>query len=302
MLNEEFNIPNAVTITAGNGGLPKVTLTHASGSSAEVYLHGAHVTSWKNPTGEELFFLSRESHWAADKPIRGGIPVIFPQFGGRGPLPQHGFVRTAGWQLIRTELLDNGIVAAELQITESAESLAIWPHQFAFGLRVLLDENAITVAMKAVNTGDRPFDFQAALHTYFAIADISKVLISGLEGVALIDALKDWARLIETRDAIRFAEETDRIYVDAPDSLRLVLNQVQDEGNGRSITIEKADMPDVVVWNPWIAKAQRMADFGDDEYQRMVCIETGSIETRPSLFPAEEWEGETTFACGRELE
>ena len=292
MLNHEFQIPNAVTITAGNGGLPKVTLTHASGSSAEVYLHGAHITSWRNSAGQELFFLSRESQWAKDKPIRGGIPVIFPQFGGRGPLPQHGFVRTTGWQLIRTGLLVNGIVAAEFEITESAESLGIWPHQFALGLRVLLDENALTVGMKAVNTGDRPFDFQTALHTYFAVGDIGKVAIGGLEGVALIDALKDWERGIETRDAIRFAEETDRIYVDAPDSLRL-----DDEGSGRSIAIEKADMPDVVVWNPWIAKSQRMADFGDDEYERMVCIETGAIETRPSLFPAEKWEGETTFTC-----
>ncbi len=297
MLNNEFQIPNAVTIAAGNGDLPKVVLTHASGSSAEVYLHGAHVTSWKNPAGEELFFLSRESQWAAHKPIRGGIPVIFPQFGGRGPLPQHGLVRTTAWNLIRTEVFVSGIVAVEFEITQSAESFALWPHDFVLGLRVFLDENALTVGMKAVNTGDLPFDFQAALHTYFAVADIGKVAIGGLNGATLIDALKDWERWVETREAIRFAGETDRIYVDTPDALRL-----RDEGNGRTIAIEKTDMPEVVVWNPWIEKSQRMADFGDDEYQRMVCIETGTIETRPTLFPDEKWEGETTLTFGGKME
>jgi len=289
-LNNEFHIRDSVRITAGNGGLPKVVLSHASGSSAEVYLHGAHVTSWKTLRGEELFFLSRESQWAADKPIRGGIPVIFPQFGGRGPLPQHGFVRTSGWQLVRTELLDNGIVTAELQITDSAASLAIWPHRFDLGLRVLLDEDALTVTLQVINTGDVLFDFQAAFHTYLAVVDIGQVAVHGLNGVTLIDALNDRAREVETRDTVRFAGETDRIYVDAPDTLHL-----HDGGNRRTVTIEKMNLPDVVVWNPWIAKSQRMPDFGDDEYTRMVCIETGAIETPPILSPGDKWEGETVF-------
>ena len=34
-----------------------------------------------------------------------------------------------------------------------------------------------------------------------------------------------------------------------------------------------------VVWNPWIEKAIRMNDFGDDEYKRMVCVETTNADT-----------------------
>ena len=284
-LREDFEIPDAVRALAGRNGLPKVALTHRSGSSAEVYLHGGHVTSWKTASGEELFFLSRESVFAPGKPIRGGIPVCWPQFGGRGPLPQHGFARTSEWQLTRTELLDNGMVTVELQLTETAETLAIWPHQFALGLRALLDESALTVEVQVINTGTAPFDFQLALHTYFQVADVRQIAIRGLKGSTYIDALKDWSRSIEAHEEIRFDQETDRIYVNTGDSLSL-----------DGITIEKRNLPDVVVWNPWIEKSQRMSDFGDDEYLRMVCVETGSIETRPVRSPEEKWISDCRFS------
>ncbi len=289
-LNHQFGIPGAVTVSEGNGGLPKVVLTHASGSSCEVYLHGVHISSWKTPSGDELFFLSRESWWQNDKPIRGGIPVVFPQFGGRGPLPAHGFARTSEWQLLCSGVLDNGIVNCDLQITETAETLAIWPHRFALGLRVMLDAHALTVGAQVINTGEQPFDFQIALHTYFQVADITKTAVAGLQRTTYIDTLQENARIVESRPEIRFAAETDSVYPNAPDALR-----IEDGGNGRTVAIDKVDMPDVVVWNPWIAKSQRMPDFGDDEYLRMVCVETGAIETKPVLAPGEKWEGDTTF-------
>lgn len=290
-LGRQFEIPDSVKVTEGNGGMPRVVLTHESGSSAEVYIHGAHVTSWKDAEGKELFFLSGESNWAIDKPIRGGIPVCFPQFSGQGSLPPHGFARDRDWGLRRTEVLSNGIVTAELQLTETAETLELWPHQFALGLRLMLDEDALTLQTQVTNTGSQLFDFQLALHTYFSVEDIHRVSVHGLEGIVFIDSLKDGARETESRSSIRFKEETDRIYVDAPDSLR-----VKDEATGRAITIEKRNMPDAVVWNPWTAKAQRMPDFGDDEYLRMVCLETGTIETRPCVSPGNRWQGETTFS------
>ncbi|MHB9134157.1 MAG: D-hexose-6-phosphate mutarotase, partial [Armatimonadota bacterium] len=287
---QQFAIPNAVAITAGINGLPRVTLTHRSGSSAEVYLHGAHVTSWKTSQGDELFFVSRESYFAPERPIRGGIPVIFPQFGG-GPLPQHGFARTSEWELARTDVQEDGTVSVVLQLTDSPETLAVWPYHFALELGVHLNERALTVTMQAENRDDRAFPFHAVLHTYFGLADIRRAAVRGLQGITLIDSLRDDLREVETCPAIRFAEETDRIYVDAPDRL-----WVDDEGNGRIITIEKHGMPDVVVWNPWIAKAQRMADFGDDEYLRMVCVETGIMAEQQALSGHATWRGETMFS------
>lgn len=291
-LNARLAIPGAASFTDGNGGLPKLVLTHISGAGAEIYLHGAHVASWTSADGEELFFLSGSSYFAQDKPIRGGIPVIFPQFGGDGPLPQHGLARTAEWAPAAVRVNNSThAVEATLRLTESDATRAIWPHAFTLELTVRLDQAALTVAYRVCNTGDAPFDYSAVLHTYFRVADIRRTALYGLRGVTLIDSLCDDACEEETREEIRFAEETDRIYVEAPDRLRLV-----DEATPRTFTITKRDMPDVVVWNPWIAKAQRMPDFGDDEWPYMVCVETGKhmIEAGP-LAAGTEWCGETTF-------
>lgn len=291
-LQTEFGISQAVTIAPGINGLPKVVLAHESGSRAEVYLHAGHVTSWTNAKGDELLFLSREALFAPGKEIRGGIPVCFPQFSDQGPLPPHGFARNSEWHLVKTEVLGTGKVAARLQLTESEDSLAIWPHKFALVLGVLLDMNALTISTQVVNTGADSFQFQTALHTYFRVADIHRTSVRGLEGVSFIDAVREYRRDVETGPSIRFSEETDRIYVDAPDSLRL-----DDEGNGRSIVIQKRDMPDVVVWNPWIEKSHRMSYLGDEEYLRIVCVETGRIVSPCELSPRDQWQGETTFSC-----
>lgn len=284
-LQAEFGIPEAVTIADGINGLPKVALTHKSGSSAEVYLHGAHITSWKNTAGIEMLFVSRESNFAPGKPIRGGIPVCFPQFANQGPLPQHGIVRTSEWRLTQTNLLDNGTVTAELQIAESPETLAIWPHRFIIALRMLLDENTLMAAVQVANTDDAPFCFQIALHTYFGIEDIRQTSLHGFEGLTFIDSLRDKVQEVETRPAIRFAEETDRIYMNVPDSLRV-----------NDLSVEKRNLPDVVVWNPWIAKSQKMPDFGDDEFLHMVCVETGCVVSPVELLPNNQWLGATAFS------
>jgi glucose-6-phosphate 1-epimerase len=288
-----FAIPGAVAIAPGNGGLPKVTLKHPSGSSTEIYLHGAHVTSWRDARGEELFFLSRESNWAANKPIRGGIPVCWPQFGGQGPLPPHGFARTNPWALVRTEKLANSDVAVTLRLVESDVTLKLWPHRFAFELCLTLAESSLTLATRVQNTGDQPFDFQIALHTYFAVADIHCAAVCGLRGTTFADSLRNNAREIEQRQEIRFDQETDRVYVNAPDDL-----SIRDEAAGRVFSIRKSGMADSVVWNPWIEKSKRMPDFGDDEYLRMVCVETGNMATRIALAPRQEWQGGTVLSVG----
>jgi len=288
MPNPDLSIPQAVAVSYGVNGLYRVTLSHSAGSRVEIYLHGAHIASWTDSKGEELFFMSSKANFVQGMPIRGGIPVIFPQFGG-GALPQHGLVRTMEWKLVHTEVLDGGAIKADFQISDSPDTLALWPYRFSLTLGVLLKSDSLTVSMDIVNDDDKPFTFQAVLHTYFRVADISQTAVSGLEGITFIDTLREDAREVETQP-IRFAEETDRVYPGTPNSLK-----VEDQGNGRVVSIEKRNMPDVVVWNPWIAKSQRMTDFGDEEYLKMVCVETGSIDPKIELLPSKRWAGETTF-------
>lgn len=288
-LQAQFGIPRALSILPGTNGLPKVVLTHPSGARCEVYLHGAHVTSWTDPAGEELLFLSRESLFAAGRAIRGGIPVIFPQFGS-GVLAQHGFARTSDWLLSSTALNEDDSVVAAFLLNDTPEIRALWPHPFHLEISVHLGERELAITITVRNTGQQPFDFNAVLHSYFAVADIRQCTLSGLADVHYIDSLRENAREVETHTALRFAAETDRIYLQAPDVLRL-----DDDSRARTLYISKTNMPDVVVWNPWIAKAQRMHDFGDDEYQRMLCVETGNMAATQPLPPGEEWCGNTVL-------
>lgn len=289
-LQTKFGIPGSVAVLSGKNNMPRVTLAHRSGASAEIYLHGAHVTSWKNAKGEDLFFLSDKSNWASDKPIRGGIPVCFPQFSSHGPLPLHGFARISEWTLTQTERLGSGDVVASFQLGDSDATQALWPHRFTLELRATLAEAALTLAVQVKNNGDKPFDFQLALHTYFAVGEIQRTAISGLKGVTLSDSLRNNVQEVEARQEIRFDQETDRIYLNTPDCVRL-----RDEARNRTIAIQKSGMADAVVWNPWIAKSQRMPDFGDDEYLRMVCVETGNMATRVHLAPQGQWHGSTVL-------
>ena len=84
-------------------GLPCVTLTHSSGAQALVFVYAAHLTSWKTSDGAEQLFVSSTSDYGGGKAIRGGVPICWPQFAGRGPYGKHGFCRNSDkWKVVRT--------------------------------------------------------------------------------------------------------------------------------------------------------------------------------------------------------
>ncbi|MFH1476461.1 MAG: D-hexose-6-phosphate mutarotase [Verrucomicrobiota bacterium] len=292
-LQQQFGIPGRVNFEEGQGGLIKAVLTHTSGAGVELYLHGAHVTSWQAAQGCEVLFVSRASHFQDGVPIRGGIPVIFPQFGD-GPLPKHGLARVRTWAVARSDLGADGAVSIILRLEDDAQTRALWPHPFCLQLMVLLG-SALTLEFIVKNPGSAPFPFQTALHTYFRVADITQASLFGLQGTAFEDFLHP-GPAVETHAAVMFDRETDRIYINTPD--HVVLN---DPGNKRTIAIAQSGMNAIVVWNPWIEKAKRLEDFGDDEYLRMVCVETGQMHRPVVLAPGAQWSGRTTLTCGAML-
>lgn len=269
----------------GEGGLPRVLLAYPSGGRAEVYLHGAHVTSWTDAEGRPLLFVSERSRWEPGAAIRGGIPVVFPQFADRGPLPKHGFARTRTWELAETDPDLGGAATALLRLRDDESTRALWPHSFRAELLVALDES-LTLTLRVANTGDSGFDFTAALHTYLRVDDVRQARVEGLRGVPYVDKVDDGARKVEDRDAVTVTGETDRVYVGAPDRLR-----VRDAAAGRTVVVEKEGFPDAVVWNPWTELARELPDLGDEEYLRMLCVESGAVAEPVRLAPGEEWKG-----------
>lgn len=264
----------------GEGGLPRIVLTSPGGGRAEVYLHGAHVARWIPASGAaDVLFLSPRSRWAAGEAIRGGIPVIFPQFAEQGRLPKHGFARTEEWTLA-----ESSPTHALLVLTDTPETRETWDHAFRAELRVEIGD-ALTMAFAVLNTGDRPFEFTCALHTYFRVSDIRQTDVRGLDAVRFHDKVTG-ERHVQLGDRLHFVRETDRIYVRTPHELR-----VRDLAERRTVVIRKRGFPDAVVWNPGPAKARGIGDLGENAQPRFVCVEAACAAEAVRLEPGERWEG-----------
>ena len=135
----------------------------------------------------------------------------------------------------------------------------MWPHDFELQLTVKLGgsgsaasatSGVLKTTLAVLNTGDAPFSFTAALHTYFGVSDIAKTRVLGLKGVPYHDGnVPDESALAgrkrfdgDDADTINFDGEFDRIYCGAPDWLT-----IEDEAGGRAIGVEKHGLPDAVM-------------------------------------------------------
>src|ERR1051325_1528325 len=107
--------PGRVTFLDGRGELPMLEMTTAW-STAEIYLHGAHVTNFKKTGEHPLLFFSQCSRFEEWQPIRGGVPVIFPWFGPREGLPAHGLARIKRWEVKEILTATDGSVSVRFRL------------------------------------------------------------------------------------------------------------------------------------------------------------------------------------------
>ncbi len=252
---------------------------------AVVCLQGAHVLEFQ-PTGQPpILFLSAASAFSPGKAIRGGVPVIFPWFGPRDGVPgapMHGFARTSEWEL-ETVDSDRGLVTIVLRLSASEMTRAQWPHEFMLRHRITIGDR-LTMDLEVENAGVEPFDFEEALHTYLGVEDVREVAVNGLSGVDYVDKTEALARKTEGSEPIKIIGETDRVYLHTTSTC-----EVADPLLHRRLIVEKSGSHTTVVWNPWIAKARAMADFGEDEWPRMICIETANAgDNAITLHPGEK--------------
>ncbi len=270
-LNTLFGLGDQLQFESGPGNFAIARLSSSHGE-ATVSIYGGHVLSYA-PTGQEsVLWVSELAKYEAGKAIRGGIPVIWPWFGPNQQDPEkpsHGFARNQTWEVFATRLIDNDKPQLRLTLQDNALSHTTWPHSFRIGLVVTLGKS-LHVDLQIINTGNGPFDFTGALHTYFNASQIENISVTGLEDSLYIDQLENMA-IKSQHGAITFGAETDNIYFDTKSTCRLI-----DTGYNREILVEKRGSGSTVVWNPWIAKAKRMSDFGDAAYKTMLCIETAN--------------------------
>jgi glucose-6-phosphate 1-epimerase len=243
-------------------------------ADAEIYLQGAHVTQFQPRGQKPVLFMSGKSWFEAGKPFRGGVPVCFPWFGPRqdgrqGPV--HGFARLQEWELAGAEQTRDGAVEIIFRFVSNAATRKEWDGEFEVNYRVAVG-TALGMELRVRNTSSQPMRFEEALHTYLAVSDVRQVGIEGLAGTTYSDRVGTPHTETEGAAPIRIAAETDRIYLNTRSTC-----VVHDPGWQRRLVVEKTGSDTTVVWNPWIAKAKAMPDFGDDEWPAMVCIETCNV-------------------------
>ena len=275
--------------TPGRGGLPFVRLHAHDGATADVYLHGAHVTAW-TPAGasQSRLFLSDRAVFVDGKAIRGGVPVIFPQFSNAGPFVRHGFARTKTWTLDRAGRDADGSALAHLSLVDTAATRALWPHAFRLRLAVRVAGATLELRLVVENTGSAPFDATLALHTYLAADGLSTdgtPRVSGLRGLAYRDTTAGGAPRTETGDTVEVdGREIDRVYVGVSGALALADAR-------HTLHVTQEGFADAVVWNPGWEKGAEIGDLGSGDASRFVCVEAAQVAQPVLLGPGETWTG-----------
>ncbi|EGD76954.1 hypothetical protein PTSG_07295 [Salpingoeca rosetta] len=297
----------------------------ATGASIVVHPHGATLLSWMpapappslvpSPSGNgkevplddgekvvvggtgDVLFVSSDTVLREDKAIRGGVPIAFPQFAGEGSLPNHGFARTSRWTV--AEKGDGMIV---LTLEDNPRTRAVWGHAFKLELRIEFDDAKCHSTLTVHNTGDAPIEPQALLHTYYRVQNINVVYVEGLTGLTYEDKVQDF-KSFELKDKhLTIKGETDKIFRSAAPQgkatftldagsgmwrhISLWAEAGPGDGSGDDASATMKPVPcDAVVWNPWEDKAKAMGDFGDNEFNNMICVEPGCVRNKPTIPP-----------------
>lgn len=273
-VNKETSTTVGVRVTEGEGNLPKVVLTSPHGSEAEIYLFGGCITSWKVSSGKDLLFVRPDAVFNKKKPISGGLPHCFPQF-GPGAIQQHGFARNLDWSVVDSDNADGNPVVT-LLLKDGPYSRSMWDFGFQALYKVILNSKSISTELIITNTDNKPFSFTSALHTYFS-ASVTGASVKGLKGCKTLDKELDPANPVEgkeERDVVIFPGFVDRVYLDAPSELQL------DNGLGNVITIKNTNWSDAVLWNPHLQMEACYKDF--------VCVENAQIGN-VQLEPQQSW-------------
>lgn len=241
------------------------TFTTADASVVGVMFdQGAQVASWV-AGGQDALWLSRQARFEAGVGIRGGVPVCLPWFGaGRSgqARPKHGIARTMLWTFVGEEERDGSVTVTYTLPVGAFEGSAR-------GLSVRYDVTfgpELEMRLCVRNESEQTASFEEALHTYLAVDNVQEARIEGLDGATYVDHADGKTVKKQVGDVV-FTRYTDRVYGRGG---TVVLHGA---AGGRSLEITCENSANIVVWNPWEGGTADMADFGDDEWRDMLCIE-----------------------------
>ncbi|KOH42639.1 D-hexose-6-phosphate mutarotase [Sunxiuqinia dokdonensis] len=283
LLDEKYSIEGEVGFIEMEGELPFISVSNKY-AQADIGLYGAHVMSFTPHKTMEMLWMSPTSFSEEGKAIRGGIPVCFPWFGPHPSAPekpQHGFGRLMYWDVVETKSEANGETLIRFQLESSEETKTYWPHDFLAELAITVGTK-LQVALKVTNTSGEPFEYSAALHSYFNLSGIENCTIEGLQGTKYFNQLtQDHA--VQQEPVLTITDALTRHYLDTETPV-----VIADPVFRRRIQVEKTGSRVTTVWNPGKEAAAQMADMPDDAYHAFVCVEaTNAFNNCVVLAPGE---------------
>ncbi|MEO8133137.1 MAG: D-hexose-6-phosphate mutarotase [Betaproteobacteria bacterium] len=261
---------------------PDLVVAARDGATVHIAQHGGHVCRWRTADGVERLYLSPLPRQPGE-PIRGGIPVVFPQFANRGPLSMHGFARTLPWTLGEPMALPDGRGRLTAALADTPATRALWPHPFRLDLTVTVGADALVVELLVRNTGEAPFEFGCALHTYIATRG-EAVRIDGLERRPYVNNNDGTPGLDDADGPLVVDRATGRFYFGVADPLTL-------RDRSARVIIRQEGFRDVVVWNPGAHPPAPLPGLPPDGYRQFVCVEGAVIEHPVRLAPGAFWRG-----------
>ena len=256
----------------GENGLPMLVVENKLGR-AVIALMGAHLMSFQ-PTGkQDLFWISPKTALKPGVPIRGGIPLCLPWFGANpAGGPPHGFARIEEWALVDAEALPDGRSRVVLELSNDQTVHPQWPYHYRFLLSATVGSE-LELELSVENKSDKEAPLAFAWHTYFAVEDVAKAEVKGLEGVTYIDKMDNFTKK-KQQGAVKLDGVTDRIYLDVP--------KIQTVEAGKATYSITSEASCSVVWNAW-TNDKNIADIGEGNHKRYLCVERGDVAERALL-------------------
>lgn len=240
-------------------------------------LHGGQV---KQVDPCSLFYLSVLGQ--LETCLRGGQPVIFPQFAEQGPLKKHGFARDMAWEVLAEECAPqrHRVILARKFSQGDCEA---WPHEASLTLDVESVPGLLRQTLEVRNTGRSEFSWTGGLHPYFAVCNLQSAKLSGLVGVAYIDRYQPGQSFSGQELMGWSVAPCEKLFKGAP-ALTL-------DTGPRLIKLETSGFDQWMVWNPGIEGAKSIADLPDEDWNRFVCIEPVCVDRPICLEPGQKFVG-----------
>ena len=273
----------SIKVVEGKNGLKFIEIDNSQ-AVARIALQGGHVDWWRPKSAkQDVLWLSSNARYEKGRSIRGGVPICWPWFGKHptdGSFCLHGFARVIPWKLVESSELKNGATKIVLKMLPTETAIKQLTYSFELLLTIVIGET-LYLNLKTTNLSDSPFVISEGYHTYFYISDIEKIKITGLENSSYTDKIDNFKRGVE-ENSIIIKGEFDRVYTNTSNDC-----YIEDEEFNRVITIKKSNSNSTVVWSPWKEKALQMGDMGgDNEWRRMVCVETANLlENSVVIYP-----------------